>query len=492
MANHDIYADISRRTDGDIYLGVVGPVRTGKSTFIKRFMDLLVLPNIENEYSYERARDELPQSASGRTIMTTEPKFIPNEAYNISLDESLSFNVRLVDCVGYMVDGALGHIENEIPRMVSTPWHDHQIPFEESAEIGTRKVITDHSTIGIVLTTDGSFSEIAREAYMDAEERVISELKEIEKPFVVVLNSINPNAQSTQRLKAELEVKYMVPVICIDCINMNEDDINNILESVLYEFPISNISVNVPSWIETLDEEHWLKDSIIKSIMGSVDDIYKLTDIRNVINAVSSCENIDKIYTEKINLGNGNVEFNIMVKEGLFYKILEELTDLKIENDGELIELMKDFSKIKTEYEKIEYALHQVKTCGYGIVTPALEEMVLEEPEIFRYGSKFGVKLRAKAPSVHMIRADIQTEIAPLVGTEKQSEELVSYLMNEFESDPSKIWSSNIFGKSLHDLVTEGLQNKLGKMPDNAKFKIKETLGRIINEGSGGLICIIL
>ncbi|MCX8130047.1 MAG: stage IV sporulation protein A [Clostridia bacterium] len=492
MEKYNIYQQIAERTQGDIYIGIVGPVRTGKSTFIKRFMDLLVIPNIENAYQKERAKDELPQSATGRTIMTTEPKFVPNEAVEITVDENIQLKVRLVDCVGYLVKGALGYMENNAPRMVSTPWYDYQIPFEEAAELGTKKVINEHSTIGLVVTTDGSITDIARDEYLEAEKRVISELKAINKPFVIVLNSTRPYDNETVRLKEELEEKYSVPVICVNCAQLRTEDINAVMEKVLYEFPICEIGINFPRWVENLDENHWLRAEMLNAIKDSFRDIAKIREVREAVGKFDEYDFIKKAYIDRINLGDGTVQMELRTADGLFYKILSETTGLDIEGEHKLIGLMKDLARIKKEYEKIEYALHEVKVKGYGMVTPQMNELSLEEPEIIKQGSRFGVKLRASAPSIHMIRADIETEIAPLVGTEKQSEELVNYLMREFESDPGKIWESNIFGKSLHELVSEGLHNKLFRMPEDAQLKLQETLQKIINEGSGGLICIIL
>jgi len=457
--------------------------------FIKRFMDLLVIPNIENEFSRARAKDELPQSASGRTIMTTEPKFVPNEAIKIELDENVHFKVRLVDCVGYMVKGAIGHMENDMPRMVSTPWFDEQIPFVQAAEIGTKKVITDHSTIGFVVTTDGSITDIAREDYVEAEERVVKELKEINKPFVILLNSINPSNPETESLRQELEAKYNVPVIGVNCAQLRIEDLNNIMERVLLEFPINEIGVNIPKWIESLDDNHWLKVDIINAVKEAFRGITRIREIRGSVNRFDEFEFIKRAYIDHINLGSGTAYVEINEQDGLFYRILSEMTGLEIDGEHRLISLMTELARIK---KKVQYALHEVKLKGYGIVSPQIEEMSLEEPEIIKQGSRFGVKLRASAPSIHMIRADIETEIAPLVGTEKQSEELVSYLLKEFENEPEKLWQSNIFGKSLHELVSEGLQNKLYRMPEDAQLKLQETLQKIINEGSGGLICIIL
>ncbi len=492
MEKYSIYQQIAERTQGDIYIGVVGPVRTGKSTLIKRFMDLLVLPNIDNVYSRERAKDELPQSAAGRTIMTTEPKFVPNEAVEIMLDEALKLKVRMVDCVGYLVKGALGYLENNSPRMVSTPWYDYQIPFEQAAEQGTRKVINDHSTIGLVVTTDGTITDIPREDYVEAEKRVIDELKAINKPFVVVLNSVIPNEQETENLRRELEEKYEVPIISLNCAQMRNDDIAGIMERILYEFPISEIGINIPKWVETLEQDHWLRVDMLQSIRDTFAGVQKIREAKDSIDKFSDYEFIMNTHLSEINAGMGNMLLNIRTPDELFYEILSDTTGLRVEGEHKLIGLMKNLAGIKKEYERVEFALHEVRVKGYGVVTPNMEEMTLDEPEIIKQGNRFGVKLRASAPSVHMIRADIETEIAPLVGTEKQSEELVNYLLKEFESEPGKIWESNIFGKSLHELVSEGLHNKLNRMPEDAQIKLQETLQRIINEGSGGLICIIL
>ncbi len=492
MENLGIYEDIATRTDGDIYVGVVGPVRTGKSTFIKNFMDLLVIPNIENAYKKERAKDELPQSAAGRTVMTTEPKFVPNEAIEITIGENLKLKTRLVDCVGYLVNNALGYMEDDAPRMVKTPWSTEEIPFETAAEIGTRKVIEEHSTIGILVTTDGSITEIPREDYIEAEERVVRELKELNKPFVIVLNTDNPNSDNAKQLAKELENKYNIPVIPTNCVNLGEEDINNIFGKVLYEFPIERVNINLPRWIESLDYENPLKVELYKEIKESFKGIKLLREINDGISGIQKTEIIQKTTVESINLGSGSITVDITMKEELFYKVLTEISGVEVQNEGDLFVTITQMAKVKKEYDKIACALDEVKRKGYGIVTPSMDELILDEPEMVKQGSRYGVKLKAKAPSIHMIRAEIETEVSPIVGSEKQSEELVNSLLSDFASDPLKIWESNIFGKSLHELVNEGLQNKLYKMPEDAQSKLQETLERIINEGSGGLICIIL
>ncbi len=488
----NIYSDIATRTDGAIMIGVVGPVRTGKSTFIKKFMDLLVIPNIDNTFKRERARDELPQSGSGKTIMTTEPKFIPNEAVEISLSDNAKFNVRMIDCVGYIVNSALGHIENDMPRMVKTPWSTDAIPFYQAAEIGTRKVICDHSTIGLVVTTDGSITDIPREDYVDAENRVISELKELNKPFIVLINSINPMGENAKKVQNEIKNRHDVEAVCVNCAELVSEDINTIIEKVLFEFPLKEISIKVPDWVDVLDNGHWLKKQVFSSILSSITDVNKINDYKKVQNAISNCECIENATVDNIDLGEGTVTFKAVTEDKLYYKILGEQSGFEITGRDTLITLMQELSKIKSEYEKVEYAIKQVKETGYGIVAPSIDELELEEPEIVKQGSRFGVRLKASAPSIHMIRADIETEVSPIVGSEKQSEELVNYLLKEFEESPKKIWESNIFGKSLHEVVNEGLHNKLYRMSDDARYKLQETLQKIINEGSGGLICIIL
>lgn len=492
MENSNLYQDIQSRTDGDIYVGVVGPVRTGKSTFIKRFMDLLVIPNIENEYKKERAKDELPQSAGGRTIMTTEPKFVPNEAVQIHLGDNLKFKARLVDCVGYLVNNAIGYLEDDVPRMVKTPWSDEEIPFEKAAEIGTKKVIDEHSTIGILITTDGSFTDIPREDYINAEERVVKELKALNKPFVIVLNSSEPRSEYATQLSQKLEEKYGVSVMPLNCAELDIEDINTMFSKILYEFPIEQMNIKLPKWVDSLEESHWLKQKLYLDIKTAFTDIRVLKEVKPSVDNIHSTDIIANSILNEINLGNGNINISIELKDNLFYQILSDLTGVTVADEGDLFSVLTAFAKTKKEYDKISYALESAKATGYGIVTPGMEDLILDEPEIVKQGSKFGVKLKATAPSLHIIRANIETEVSPIVGSEKQSEELVNYLLSEFENDPKKIWESNIFGKNLHELVNEGLQNKLSRMPEDAQGKLQETLERIVNEGSGGLICIIL
>lgn len=492
MEQFDIYKDIAERTKGDIYIGVVGPVRTGKSTFIKRFMDLLVIPNIENVYTKERAKDELPQSASGKTVMTTEPKFVPNEAVEITLGDNVNFKVRMIDCVGYLVPGAEGQMDGEIPRMINTPWSDKPLPFSQAAEIGTKKVINDHSTIGIVITTDGTITDIPRENYVEAEERVVNELKGINKPFVMLLNTTKPYAAETDMLKQEMMNNYGIPVMAVNCAQLKTEDIHAILEKVLYEFPVKEIKLNFPKWIETLDYDHWLKKEMIKAVKSILNEVTKLRQMKDCIDILENNEYVRKAYIDKIYLGEGSANIEISTDYSLFYRVLSETIDMPIENDYQLISTIKRLSEIKKDYDKFEYALSDVKRKGYGIVSPVFSEIKLDEPEIFKQGSRYGIKLKAKGESIHMIRANIETEVSPIVGTEEQSKDFIADLISEYKTEPDKIWNLNIFGRTLDNLVSEGMQNKIYRMPEDAQMKLQETLQKIINEGSGGLICIIL
>ncbi|EPY2278634.1 stage IV sporulation protein A [Clostridium sporogenes] len=493
MDNFNIYKDIAERTQGDIYVGVVGPVRTGKSTFIKKFMEKMVIPKIENSYKKQRAKDELPQSSSGKAIHTTEPKFVPNEAVEVSLENDTKFKVRMVDCVGYIVNGALGYMEEEDkPKMVTTPWYDYEIPFEEAAEIGTKKVINEHSTIGLLITTDGSITDIDRESYVEVEERVVEELKSINKPFIIVLNSSHPYEPETIELRKSLEEKYDVPVQTMDILNMKEEDMTNVFQRVLKEFPIKEVNIDMPAWIEELKPEHWLKADFINVVKNMAKEIYKVRDIKKSMENLYEFEFLDNSTLNEMNMGEGTARIALKPKEDLFYKIIGEVCNREIENENDLLKIVETMNKAKIEYDRIAEALADVKETGYGLVAPQLTEMKLEEPEIVKQGNRYGVKLKASAPSLHFIRADIETEVSPIMGTEKESEEMLKSMLEEFETDPSKIWQSNMFGKSLEVLVKEGLQNKLYRMPEDVQIKIQKTLQKIINEGNGGLICIIL
>ncbi len=488
----NILQDISKRTNGDIYIGVVGPVRTGKSTFIKRFMDLMVLPNMKNPYERERLNDELPQSAQGKTIMTTEPKFIPNEAATVDFRDNGSARVRLIDCVGYVIPDSLGYEEDGRERMVKTPWSETEMPFAEAAETGTQKVICEHSTIGLLITTDGTVTEIQRENYVEAERRVVKELKEINKPFIVVVNSKEPKSDSACRLSDELAKTYEVPVVCADCAQMTEEEMLALLKTVLYEFPVSEVGFSFPRWIRSLEPQHPLKQEVLSTAHQMMEQVTSLRDVMARCHSLKKGKYWESISVSSVLPGEGSVTVSFAVPEELFYHTISETTGIPIASDDQLMQVLKDLSYAKSKYDKLEYALNEVKEKGYGIVSPDIDELTLEEPQIIRQGNKYGVCLRASAPSIHMIRADIQTEVSPIVGTEKQSEDLVKYLLSDYEEDPTKIWESNIFGKSLHELINEGLQTKLSRMPEDARGKLKETLTKIINEGSGGLICIIL
>lgn len=492
MQERKVYQDISRRTDGDVYIGVVGPVRTGKSTFIKRFMDSLVLPNIADESVYKRALDELPQSSAGKTIMTTEPKFIPEESVEVQLDDCASFKVRMIDCVGYLVDSALGHSEGDAPRMVKTPWSDEEMPFDDAAEMGTKKVITDHSTIGLVVTTDGSFGEIPREDYAHSERRVIAELRAINKPFIVLLNSAQPQSDSAKRLAEDLSAQYQVPVLPVSCMELSEDEIKRILAQLLFEFPIKEVRVDIPKWVVRLDPTHWLKSSVLGSIREAAQGMEKIREIQDTIAAISGSEYITGASLGALDLGSGNADVSVTIEPDLFYRVLSEQTGLSISDECDLMTRLDELSQKQREFDKIAQAYEQVQETGYGIVMPTIDELTLDEPQIIKQSGKYGIRLKASAPSIHMMRIETETEVTPIVGSEQQSEELVSYLLREFEESPGKIWESNIFGKSVHELVNEGLHNKLYRMPADARRKIGETLRKIINDGCNGLICIIL
>ena len=487
-----IYRDIAMRTGGDIYIGIVGPVRTGKSTFIKKFMEKMVIPNINSEYRRERAKDELPQSAAGKTIMTTEPKFIPEEAAELEIGDNVKLRVRLIDCVGYIVPSSLGYIENEAPRMVQTPWFEEEIPFNMAAEVGTQKVINEHSTIGLVVTSDGSISDIPREEYEEAENRVIAELKQIQKPFVVLLNCLDPESKSAKEAAQRMKQKHDVDVVSLNCLDIEENDICNILEKVLYRFPIRQIEVDIPKWVALLDSQHWLKNDIYGHINSTFNRQIFISQISSLVGQVEDSENISKGIFEGVDLGTGIAKIIIKLKDNLFYKILGETTGIEIDGEAGLMPCMIELAQIKKKYERVASALEEVEATGYGIVMPTMDELKLEEPKIVKQGGRYGVRLKAEAPSIHMMKASITTEVSPIVGSEKQSEELVMYLLNDFEENPQKIWESNIFGKSLHELVNEGLHNKLYRMPADARMKLQETVEKIINEGCNGLICIII
>ena len=492
MEKYNIYKDISARTGGDIYIGVVGPVRTGKSTFITSFMNKLVLPNISNKLQKQIATDEMPQSADGKTIMTTQPKFVPANAVKVQFKNKVSANVRLVDCVGYFVDGAVGHEEDEKPRLVKTPWDDKEIPFEKAANIGTKKVIEDYSTVGVVVTTDGSIGEIPRENYISAEEKVVNELKVLNKPFVIVLNSKNPNADSTLKIASDMEEKYGVSVQCVDALNMTADDIGAIMEKVLLEFPMYAFNVKIPSFLQALPSSSRVISEMIEKIKENSSSIKKMRDFSALNDAFSDSEYFEDLSLSELKLESGICEYKLRAKDDLFYKVLSSECDEKIDDDYQLMSYIKSFASEKKRYQKIKDALSQAEESGYGVVLPSVEEMDLEEPVLVKQGGKYGVKLKASAPSLHIMKVDVATEVAPIVGTEKQGEDLINYIMNKFEDNPAGIWETNMFGKSLHDLVNEGLTGKLTAMPKEAQKKMRKTLTRIVNENRGGIICILL
>ena len=487
-----IYKDIAARTGGDIYIGVVGPVRTGKSTFIKRFMEALVLPGMEEGPARDRARDELPQSAGGKTVMTTEPKFIPDEAVAVTLSDGVSARVRMVDCVGYLVPDVLGTEENGRPRMVRTPWQEEPMPFVKAAEMGTRKVIYDHATIGMLVTTDGSIGEIPRAAYVEAEERIVSEMGSIGKPFAVILNTANPGAQSAIDLAYELEAKYGVPVALVNCLDLNAEDIRHILEMVLHEFPVCELRVQLPAWTEALESEHRIRQSLENDVRKCAATIRKAGDVATAFDALADNEYVKSYEIEQMDLGSGCARIAVALADGLYYDVISEMTGFDIDGEEDLMRQLVALSHMKAEYDKIADALRSANENGYGIVMPEVSDLHLEEPRIVKQTGGYGVHLRAAAQSIHMIRANIETEINPIVGTEQQSEDLVKYMMREFEEDPASIWQSNLFGKTLYELVNEGLHAKLEHMSGESRGRISETLERIINEGSNGLICILL
>ena len=487
-----IYQDIARRTNKDIYIGVVGPVRTGKSTFIKKFMETLVIPNIENEFERARAIDELPQSARGKTVMTTEPKFVPKESARVTLNDNVSFNVRMADCVGYMISDAIGDTEDGERRLVNTPWQSEPMPFGEAAELGTRKVIHDHSTIGCVVTTDGTIGEIPRASYVDAEKRVIAEVKKVGTPFVIILNSGTPESDASRALALELEEKYQAPVALVNCTELNGDDIKAIMELVLSEFPVKSIGIDVPEWVRGLDDNHIIVTAIRNSIIENAQSVTKVGNVSDAFSSLADNAYIESAKVTNLDLGTGTGRVNIEMKKGLYYDVLEQMTGCSIKNDAELFGCMREFADIKKKYDKLAPALESVEKTGYGIVTPNMEDLSFDEPEIVKAPNGYGIKLRARAPSIHMIRANIETELNPTVGSEEQSREMIRTMLGEFEDEPERIWQSNIFGKSMHDLINEGLNAKLENMPEDAREKLSDTLERIVNEGSGGLICILL
>ncbi|WP_418666180.1 stage IV sporulation protein A [Allofournierella sp.] len=491
METANVYKDIAARTGGDIYIGVVGPVRTGKSTFVKKFMEEMILPQLSSQAVRTRARDELPQSAAGRTIMTTEPKFIPETAVTVELEGGGSFKARLIDCVGYMVDGAMGHEENDKPRMVKSPWYEEEIPFDLAAETGTQKVIRDHSTIGLVITTDGSISDIPREKYQAAEERVVAELEDINKPFVILLNCVEPQSTASRELAAQMEAQYGHTVLPISCVDLDSAAIDRILQSVLYEFDVKEIAFAMPKWITMLEPDHWLQTAVYSAAQDFAASIGQMKDVVQRDQPIQ-CEYLKESKIRSMQLATGQVTLELSLQPDIFYQVLGETTGLEICDEASLMPCIISLAKAKREYEKIRSAIEQVEATGYGIVMPTINELHLEEPEIVRQGGRYGVRLKASAPSIHLLKATINTEISPIVGSERQSEELVMSLLQDFEQDPIRIWESNIFGKSLHELVNEGLQNKLLHMPQEARARLQETLERVINEGCSGLICIIL
>lgn len=490
MKTFDLYKDIQARTNGEIYLGVVGPVRSGKSTFIKRFMDVMVLPQIEDEYVRERTKDELPQSAQGRMIMTTEPKFIPKEAAKVTLADDIQVSVRLIDCVGYMVEGAEGHVDGEQERMVKTPWSEQEIPFTKAAEIGTRKVIHDHSTIGIVVTTDGSVSGIPRENYIAAEEKTIAELKKIGRPFIVILNSEKPYSEESMALAEAIANKNKVKVLSLNCMQLRKDDISKILEGVLKEFPVMEISYFVPKWVETLPMTHPIKKEIVEKIREGTGKIKVIEDASQEALSFDS-EYVSRIKLDEVDLSTGTVKVQVQIEDKYYYEMLSEMMGIPVENEYSLLATVRELAKMKQEYQKTAQAFQSVKMKGYGVVTPAQADIKLYEPEIVKHGSKFGVKIRSEAPSIHMIRAGIETEIAPIVGSEQQAKDLIDYIKNNSDEEGG-IWNINIFGKSVEQLVTDGIQSKLSQIGEESQMKLQDTMQKIVNDSNGGMVCIII
>ena len=492
VSENSIYTDISRRTSGSIMIGVVGPVRTGKSTFIKRFMETMVIPHIDNEYARERAKDELPQSGSGKTIMTVEPKFVPEEAVTLTFDSGTDVSVRLVDCVGYMVEGAAGQFENGEERLVATPWFENEIRMTEAAEIGTHKVIAEHSTIGIVVTTDGSICGIEREKYVPAESRVIRELQEIGKPFVVVVNSTDPQASAARRAADMIREKYAVPCLCLDCQNLSEADISQVMEAVLKEFPIDSVGFFFPDWLQALPENSALKQTVIGDIAESFSGVEKYGDIEGMLFRLSEKEEIQKAEQSKSTFEEGSATITLFLPRDLYYRSISEETGVEIRNDGELFSALNEMSAVKVEYDRLKEALESVREKGYGVVLPEMTQMQLEEPKIVRQGGKYSVKLKANAPAIHMMLTNIETEVTPAIGGETASEDIINFLLQGFDGDINRIWQSNIFGKSLYDIACESLTNKICSLSDSARLKLQHTLERMINEGSAGLICFLL
>lgn len=491
MDKQEIIKNIAYRSGGDIYLGVVGAVRTGKSTFIKKMVETLIVPHIENEYERKRALDEIPQSAAGKTIMTTEPKFVPNNAANIKLDD-FSCNIRLIDCVGYMIDKAQGATDENGPRMVKTPWYTEEIPFTEAAEIGTEKVIKDHSTIGIVMTTDGSIGEFDRNDYLEAEQRVIEELKSIGKPFIVILNTTHPTLPETEKLAERLKDEYQVPVLPLNVESMNEKDMYDILKEALYEFPVLEVKVNMPEWIAILNPDHPVKESYINSIKESVIEIDKLRDIDKITSHFLSNTMIEKSYLSEVNPASGTITINLTAPADLYNKTLTEIIKIDVQSKADLLALFQDLNTAKKEYDQIKYALKMVKQTGYGVATPSIEDMKLDKPEIVKQGPRYGVKLKAVAPSIHMIRVDVESTFEPIIGSEVQSKELIDYLMKDHDQNPGEIWKSEIFGRSLDSIVQEGIQSKINLMPDNIRYKLQTTLSKVVNKGSNNMIAIVI